>query len=1015
MKQKLFFCAITLVSFMTAYSSNILKNGGFENDLANWPVINTYAGAEISIDATVSTTGSKSAKIQVNVTPAVLDASALTSIFTFQKNALYKVRFKAKASAVTTLAVIMKDLYVEGNILQSNAELTTSFQQFEFTTSDPIVASNHNGALMFSYIQVSNGITIWIDDVELSILSGTGFYNVVANGNFEESVQNPRDIGWWLGSNNASVSIDSSSKLSGVNSFHLQRNDVVGDWLQLQIHPWLSLQQGSKYKVSFKAVGSANNMHVGVFLNYLNVWWGNYYNGASTISTTPATYTHFTNEWLVEASFANPTVLRFIDFSVGDTWIDDIRILPYSINLSATTINSGSAPGTIIGELLPLTDETDITYTLSLPDMSADASYSNQLFSVDGLQLKSNAALTVGDKKIKIGITDNNGAYITNDFIITVNQDIVPNSPTSVVATAGNTKASVAFIAPASNGGSAIVDYTATSSPGGLTVTGTSSPLTVTGLTNGTAYSFTVTARNTVGSSSGGASSAVTPHATNNNFAVSTSTNISSLTLTPVSDIVVSGDKLTINAAKIVNSITVAPGAQLELTSGNTLTAGTVTLQSDATGTATLVDNTTSSPQAITATVQQYVEAGRNWYMSIPLASGASSLLNRGTSVVCYDEPTSAWVAPAAGTLNKLRGYIQTATASPLTGSTGSVDFTGVVNTGAHSITLSRTTGQTGFNLVGNPYPSYLDWNMVTKTNVSNTMWFRTKEGSVYKFYTYIANSGAGVGSPATVTNKIPPMQAFWVRVNTVGTGSIAVDNNMRSHKDVAGNLMKAPKQTSQQLLRLRVSNGTNTDETVLYFNANASDTFDQYDAQKRSNNDLAIPEIFTQIGNEQLVINGMNSVKLNTEIPIGFSTEQANSFSISANEMTNFESGTRVILIDKQNPTIETELSNGAAYTFSAPITAATTNRFSLLFRAPSVTTGIDNAAKIKVQVFVNINNQITIIAAENSIFGIYNAMGQLIENGVLNTERETRNSKLNSGVYVVKVNNQSTRVIIK
>ncbi len=428
MKRKLFFCAIALMSFMTAYSSNILKNGGFENDLTNWYVIKAYTGAVITADPTVAATGTKSAKIQVNVTPTVFDSSALTSVFTFQKNAIYKVRFKAKASATTTLAVLMKDLFVDGNILQSTAELTTSFQQFECTTTDPIVASNHNGALMFSYALVQNGTTIWIDDVELSVLGGVGFYNAVANGDFEESIQNPRDFSWWLGQNNANVTIDSSSKLSGVNSLHLQRNNVVGDWLQLQIYPWITLEQGSSYKISFKAVGSADNMHVGVFLDHLNILW-NGYNSYSTISTTKQTYTHFTSVWPAENVFVDPSILRFIDFSIGDTWLDDIRIVPYSVNLSSTTINSNSTVGTVVGSLLPLTDETDVTYTLSLPDMSADASYSNQLFSVNGVQLKSNAALTVGDKKIRLGITDNNGAYLTNDFIITVNT----TTPSAVV------------------------------------------------------------------------------------------------------------------------------------------------------------------------------------------------------------------------------------------------------------------------------------------------------------------------------------------------------------------------------------------------------------------------------------------------------------------------------------------------------------------------------------------------------------------------------------------------------
>ncbi len=89
-----------------------------------------------------------------------------------------------------------------------------------------------------------------------------------------------------------------------------------------------------------------------------------------------------------------------------------------------------------------------------------------------------------------------------------------PGAPTIGTATGGDTTASVTFTAPASNGGSAITGYTVTSSPGGLTGTGATSPISVTGLTNGTAYTFTVTATNAVGTgSASAASNSVTPAA----------------------------------------------------------------------------------------------------------------------------------------------------------------------------------------------------------------------------------------------------------------------------------------------------------------------------------------------------------------------------------------------------------------------------------------------------------------------------------------------------------------------
>jgi hypothetical protein len=92
-----------------------------------------------------------------------------------------------------------------------------------------------------------------------------------------------------------------------------------------------------------------------------------------------------------------------------------------------------------------------------------------------------------------------------------------PGAPTIGTATGGDMTASVPFTAPASNGGAAITSYTATSSPGSITGTlsqAGSGTISVTGLTNGTAYTFTVTATNSAGTSAASsASNSVTPNA----------------------------------------------------------------------------------------------------------------------------------------------------------------------------------------------------------------------------------------------------------------------------------------------------------------------------------------------------------------------------------------------------------------------------------------------------------------------------------------------------------------------
>lgn len=90
----------------------------------------------------------------------------------------------------------------------------------------------------------------------------------------------------------------------------------------------------------------------------------------------------------------------------------------------------------------------------------------------------------------------------------------VPNAPTGVSATAGDASASVSFTAPANPGGSAITAYYAVSNPSQITVSGTTSPISVTGLSNGTAYTFNVWALNSYGPGVwSAASGSVTPTA----------------------------------------------------------------------------------------------------------------------------------------------------------------------------------------------------------------------------------------------------------------------------------------------------------------------------------------------------------------------------------------------------------------------------------------------------------------------------------------------------------------------
>jgi hypothetical protein len=259
-------------------------------------------------------------------------------------------------------------------------------------------------------------------------------------------------------------------------------------------------------------------------------------------------------------------------------------------------------------------------------------------------------------------------------------------------------------------------------------------------------------------------------------------------------------------------------------------------------------------------------------------------------------------------------------------------------------------------------------------------------------------------------------MQAFWVKTN-VDAQTLTFDNTMRFH---AGNVtvgsgtvpttpMKAKGQLNQQLLRLKVSNGTNIDEAVIYTNPNASNGYDAYDSPKRSNGNSAIPEIYTTAGTQQLVINGLNSLTQNLEMPLGFTPGATNNFSIKATEVSNFDADTHIILKDNQTNT-EQDITDGTTYTFSSNA-VSTASRFGIIFRSSSITTPVNNTIdnNISIVVFKNANNQIAVNVPSEFVgkasVSVYNAVGQKLENKQLTTTVSVLGNSFTSGVYLVSI----------
>jgi hypothetical protein len=504
---------------------------------------------------------------------------------------------------------------------------------------------------------------------------------------------------------------------------------------------------------------------------------------------------------------------------------------------------------------------------------------------------------------------------------------------------------------------------------------------------------------------------------------LSSSTNWS-LGSTPAngSDIIVSGGTLTVDQNATLANIEVLSGATLSVNAGKQLTAttqiinnGTINLNSDANGTATFIDQTGTS--VVAATVQQFVTGTSDtniprgwWYVSSPVSNAKADVFipdGSNCKFGYWDEASCTYpqITDNTNLLNKGQGYVFY---NP--GNDAAISFTGTLNTGDITVYPTRTGTSNlarGFNLVGNPYPSFLDWNAATKTNVRNTIWYRTwATGGGMTFDTYDGTTGTANGVNGQVSNFIPPMQGFWVKVNADGdNASVVFHNADRSHKDqsTATNRLRVKAQTNDApgIVRLRVSNGVNADETILVADPNALDAADSYDSPKMKNNNSEIPEIFTVAGTEEMVINHLNNFSVGKELTLGFRPGKVSDFSIAANAISNVSSDLKVVLVD--NLTKATyDLTDGSAYTFSTTDAAATSSRFSVQFKSVGVVNGIGGNANDKIVVYQNAQHQIAINLNNQQVDGtisVFNAVGQKLTDQSVTSQLVTVKQKLCTG----------------
>jgi hypothetical protein len=361
----------------------------------------------------------------------------------------------------------------------------------------------------------------------------------------------------------------------------------------------------------------------------------------------------------------------------------------------------------------------------------------------------------------------------------------------------------------------------------------------------------------------------------------------------------------------------------------------------------TVLDNTNLTTRNASVKVQLTGKTGVStndnwWYITTPVTGATSAVFKNDVSNLFgyYDEATATYPQITTTTsLNKGNGYLV-----KLGGANAYYDLAGTLNNGDVTVNLTRTgttNAKRGFNLVGNPYPSYINWNTLlgSRTDIRPTIWYRSRTAGgqmVFDTWNDFRNRSSKNG---TVSNTFHQC-SIWVNVDKEGTtgdpvfehSTLTFSNTVRSHRpsgNATSSLLRAPQQNELQLIRLQVSNGTNRDETILMASELASNGIDRYDAEKMQNNNTEIPEIAIWMNNTETAINAVNQFPLNTEIPLIFRPGKDGNFSLSATEIKTAEENIEFILKDSNGDT-ETILNNGDKYSFAA----ATTDHGNIVLR---------------------------------------------------------------------------------
>jgi hypothetical protein len=263
-------------------------------------------------------------------------------------------------------------------------------------------------------------------------------------------------------------------------------------------------------------------------------------------------------------------------------------------------------------------------------------------------------------------------------------------------------------------------------------------------------------------------------------------------------------------------------------------------------------------------------------YVNFPVAANTEQLTT-GRGYAIFIRGNVAPISTAGSALWDVRAPINS----------GTISYNGFV-----SFTSSGTLANDGWNLVGNPYPSTIDWDAVgwTRTGINNAIYMKDNGLASPVYATYVGGVGANGGS-----RFIPIGQAFLVKsdggpINFQATENVKVGGTQTTFFREGA---------ISDILRIALRQGSISDESVIRFSDEATSAFDQQSDAYKIKNPTTFNLSSTTSDGSKLVINSLPKLGCTTTIPMDISDVLPGKYSLDFSQLESFSQDVGITLVD--------------------------------------------------------------------------------------------------------------------